>query len=403
VLTLTSAVAVGLPLTASASPDVPAHYQGQGRGTVDHYQLGKLNGGVLYSYLVYKPVGWTTRDRLPLMVVLHGCGLSAAKQMSIDLLNQIADRERFLVLRGDNQASCWHAVSDDALATSAIPDNNHDIIRGGEGDADIVATMTKRVTARYHADADRVYIIGASSGSFQASATAAAYPDLYAGVGSGAGGGPGMSTLCATYPDALIPSYAASGVQSMGKRAHLMPVIALAGTRDYLGEQPVVGGCSRLAFKEWVYINNMLTPSPWATLRPGDCVLLPPGIRPLTQANADLCADTFTIDPFSRTKGKVRNGFTWTKDVARGSFGGCEIAQNWAVDGMGHAWSGGSSDAAATEPWSAPGAQTVSVGFSEPRGPNFSQLSWDFLSTFSLHKLYAATKSYHTACSALTG
>jgi poly(3-hydroxybutyrate) depolymerase len=358
-----------------------------GHGTIAQHTTNDVNPGaptIQYSYVMYMPAGWNAGDRWPLVVAIHGCGSSAWGQMSVDKLNVLADREHFLVLRPDNQANCWRAVSDDALGPSmGLSSDMPDSTRGLGGDVDIVAGMTTRVIADYGADANRVYIMGFSAGAFQASHSAGAYPDLYAAVGSSEGGGPGMAITCVGYPQAVAPKYAQLAVQAMGTRAHLMPFIAVAGGNDPIGEGGVAG-CSRMAFWEWVSINSILTPSPAPTLSPGDCAALP--------ANAT-CADAWTVDPASTETGTVPHGHSWTREVARGEVGGCEIAENWAVDGMGHAWSGGDpSDASAG----------VNTSASDPQGPDLSQLAWDFFSKFSLDKEYAATASPEEACTILT-
>jgi poly(hydroxyalkanoate) depolymerase family esterase len=352
---------------------------------VSQHTYGTLNGGILYTYLVYTPADWTSGDRWPLIVAIHGCGSTATGQMSIDRLNALADQNHFLVLRPDNQANCWRAVSDDAVLPAAtINSGNPDITRGGGGDADIVAGMTKQVLADYQVDPDRVYIMGFSAGAFQASATAGAYPDLYAGASSAEGGGPGMAVTCVGYPQAVAPQYATQAVTAMGQRGHLMPFIAVAGTLDPIGEGGVAG-CSRMAFWEWVAIDSMLTPAANTTISPGACAAFP--------ANTS-CTDAWTVNPSSTRQGAVPNGHTWTEEIATGAVGGCEIAENWAVDGMGHDWSGG-------EPTdSSAGADTEA---SDPQGPDLSQLAWTFFSKFSLSKEYAATNAGTDACSALTG
>jgi poly(3-hydroxybutyrate) depolymerase len=382
-----SAVLIGGFAAAPAGAKAPSP-QGQvggGAGTVAAFDFGTRNGGIHYSYLVYTPIGWTRHDHWPLVVALHGCGSSSKGQMAVDRLNGIADREHFLVLRPDNGAGCWRAVSDDSvLMKVSVPGTTGtaDITRGGGGDADIVADMTKRVIRAYRANSNRVYIMGFSSGAFQASATAAAYPDLFAGASSAEGGGPGMAITCVAYPQAVAPLYAAAAVEATGKRAHVMPFIAVAGDLDPIGEAGVAG-CSRMAFWEWVSINNMLAPSPSSTLPSGRCAALPPQLP---------CSDTWTVDPSSTVTGQVDGGHTWTEQIATGSDGDCVIAQNWVVHGMGHQWSGG-------EPSNPDDG--VDTQASDPDGPDLSQLAWNFFSRFSLKKEYSSTRSYKTACSLL--
>ena len=81
---LAGIAAVGLAV-ASPSSAAPKRYSLEGgKGTVTHHPYGKLNGGILYDYLVYTPAGWTPSERLPLYVALHGCAMNAADMMSRD-------------------------------------------------------------------------------------------------------------------------------------------------------------------------------------------------------------------------------------------------------------------------------------------------------------------------------
>ena len=121
--------------------------------------------GTLYEYNVYTPVGWRGSDRLPLYMVLNGCGVSAAEMMEDTGLNTIADRERFIVAYADNEGAkpnCWPAVAEDAVLTAST--GNPNLTRGAGGAADIVAGMTTQILEQYHGNKHRVYLAGGSSG-----------------------------------------------------------------------------------------------------------------------------------------------------------------------------------------------------------------------------------------------
>ena len=155
----------------------------------------------------------------------------------------------------------------------------------------------------------------------------------------------------------------------------MIPFFTIGGTRDPLGEQPGPGGCSRLNYLEWLFINNTVMPSKTATVAPGVSSQLPPRIAAV--ANTSQRKDTFETDPYSTQEGTVPNGYDWTKYVARDPRG-CEIGQRWVVHGMGHYWSGGSTDPTYS------GEQPTGPGFNDPKGPSASQASWDFFKQFSL-------------------
>jgi poly(3-hydroxybutyrate) depolymerase len=338
-LLATAAAAAVLGLAFTAPADADTGDTGGGAGRVDHRTYQASTG--TNDYLVYVPKGWTGSERLPLYVNLHGCSETAAQQMGASLLNQVADRERFIVAYPDNGGQCWRAVSNIEAS----------ITRGGGGDADIVAGITRQVIASYNVNTERVYVAGISSGAFQASAAAAAYPDLYAAVGMASGGGYGMDVFCVLQPDFTVPVNAARAVAQMGSRAHVMPTFTVGGDLDALGEMSAPSGCTRLAYEQWLITNNLL--------------------KPRTDG------DTFRPDPASTTTGQVPDGYTWTREMARGR-DGCQISERWIVHGMGHHWSGGSTDPIYSDP------QGPAGGFDDPKGPSASEASWRFFRNFTL-------------------
>ncbi|MBO2448695.1 hypothetical protein J4573_16455 [Actinomadura barringtoniae] len=323
--TLAAASVLALTFAAPATAAATA----KGGGHVDHRTYRASTG--TNDYLVYVPRGWKPTDRLPLYVMVHGCGTTATQQMGASLLNPLADRERFIVAYPDNGGQCWGALF-----------NKKNTVRGG-GDADIVAGITREVISHYRANTQRVYLAGMSSGAFQTSATGAAYPDLYAAIGVAAGGGYGMDVGCILLFDSAAPYYAQQAVAQMGRRAHVMPTFTIGGDRDPLGDRPWPGGCTRLAYKQWLATNN----------------LLKPGTR----------GDTFRPNP-TTTTGQVPGGYTWAKELA-GDRNGCQISERWTVHGMNHAWSGGSTDPKYAD-------------YTDPKGPSASQASWRFFRRFTL-------------------
>src|ERR1700704_4472864 len=72
--------------TASAHP-IP--------GTAQTFTYG--SGVTAHPYIVYTPRGWKPSDRLPLLVMLHGCQTTAYQQMEANLYNPVADRKHFVV------------------------------------------------------------------------------------------------------------------------------------------------------------------------------------------------------------------------------------------------------------------------------------------------------------------
>ena len=308
------------------------------------------------DYIVYTPVGWTPSEKLPLYVLLHGCpavdGQGAEAMMGAARINPIADSQRFVALYPDNHAACWHASS---------PGREH-TERGGGGDADIIAGMTRAVMSAYNVDSERVYIIGFSSGSSMASATGYAYPDLYAAVGVNAGSGPNMDTTCNAFTDDTAQYFAEATVEDMGTRARPMPFFGiggdgpLGGEEDYgkwvdpTGLHPKVSGCTRIAYLEALAIDHILDPN-----------------TTYQTSYSESGAITTAED------GTPEQGEPWTRQVALDA-NNCEIAENWIV-GTGHKWMGGSTDPEYTQHF----------GINDPAAPSEGQNSWAFFRQFTLH------------------
>jgi poly(3-hydroxybutyrate) depolymerase len=334
-----------------------------GGGTVYHrdysWSFPSTAGAVATSgsndYIVYTPSGWTPKKRLPLYVLLHGCpgipGQGAEAMMQATRMNPIADSQRFVVLYPDNHASCWHASS---------PGREHSV-RGGGGDADIVAGMTREVMSAYNVDTERVYLMGFSSGSSQASATAYAYPDLYAAVGVNAGSGPNMDTTCNALADDTAPFFAQSTVEQMGIRARPMPFFGIGGDGllggeedfggwvDPTGLHPKVSGCTRIAYLEALAIDEQLLPG-----------------HTFETSYERTGAVTKAED------GTPVTGVPYKQQVALDG-NGCPIAENWIV-GTGHKWMGGSTD-----------PEYAKYGINDVNAPSGGASSWAFFRQFTLH------------------
>jgi poly(hydroxyalkanoate) depolymerase family esterase len=324
-------VANALPAVAAVLREIPADSKAQ-NGIVEDYSYAATAGS--YPYKVYIPADYRKGTPWPLYVNLHGCGTTAEQHVKSTLLNAVADDGHFIVVYPDTMPSgiCWRAFLGDETSKH----------RGLGSDADIIAALTKEVMTQYTIDPERVYLMGMSSGAFQASVMGATYPDLYAAVGGNEGGAYGTDIKCAAETDDVVPVYAALAKQEMGARARFMPFFSLGGDLDPLGDTPAPGGCNRMAFKQWMLTNNLI---------------------------AGGATTQFNLDPSSTIQGQQPNGYAWTKEVFRDK-SGCEIGEHWVVHGMKHFWSGGS-DEAAYATWV------------DPKGPSTSQLSWQFFRRFT--------------------
>lgn len=326
---LVSLCLVLLALSPVAHADQPIDPKAGGKGRIERHEFPSELGA--YPYIVYLPPGHSPKQPLPLVVVVHGCNTTADEQMQANLHNPLADREGFVVLYPDvnrtNIGSCWKAVASDPSSE-----------RRDSGDAAVIAGMTNSVIDRHGIDPERVYLIGMSSGAFQASAMMAAYPDLYAAIGNHAGGGYMMSAACVAAGDsgAAAPIMATAAHNEMGSRARVIPFFALVGDADPL--QP----CTLEAVDQYVMTNNLVA--------------------------SGSMTEPLALAPSAQRQGRRPGGHGWTVDEYRHP-SGCLVGELWHVHGMGHYWSGGTRDPRWSE-------------WTDWKGPNAAAASWAFFRRF---------------------
>ena len=290
----------------------------------------RFRGGV-YRYVVYVPSGRRSRPGMPLVVVLHGCTMTADEEAAATAYDQIAAARGFVVLYPDVDAvdqangGCWKGIWDPGAEGR------------GRGDTGAIAAMTKRVIADWRIDPSRVYAIGISAGGFETAMLGAAYPDVYAAIGIHSGAGYlAAEHGCPAHGSAsTVTASARAALVAMGSRAGVMPVIVFHGDRD--GTVPY--RCGQQALAQWLATDDLVR----RYQHRGPLVLTQTETRHSSVANGH----AYTVLSYAETD--------------------CPVAQFWSIHGMGHYWSGGSADPA-------------SLRYSDPLGPDASAASWAFFS-----------------------
>ena len=265
---------------------------------------GSWTAGVALSpagarrYRLYTPPGLQPGERLPLLVLLHGCTQDATGFAASTHMNRLAAQQRFLVLypeqdRLANAQGCW---------------NWYDTDHGrAQAEADLVLQAIDQACSLRRADRTRVVVAGLSAGASLAALLAIRHPARLCGVVMHSGVPPGTahSTLTA--------------LGAMRGRRHTAPL-------GVLGEVGIGDGWPPL-----LVIHGSL-----------DGVVSPRNGEAAAQAWADAAGAT------ASTPRRVQRGERHAMLVTDFKRRGRTAATLALVQGMGHAWSGG----AAGQPFS---------------------------------------------------
>lgn len=140
-------------------------------------------------YRLYKPSGMRRGERLPLVVMLHGCAQDAQTLAASTKMNRLAEVERFMVLypeqdRLSNLQNCW---------------NWYDTRSGrAQREADSIARAVDHICLIQPVDPLLVALVGLSAGASMASFLAVRQPERFRAVVMHSGVGTGLANSSAT-------------------------------------------------------------------------------------------------------------------------------------------------------------------------------------------------------------
>jgi poly(hydroxyalkanoate) depolymerase family esterase len=262
-------------------------------------------------YFVYTPSNYRTGTAVPLIVMLHGCIQTAMDFATGSQMNQLAEKYHFIVaypqqLSIYNPALCWNWFS------------SSNQIRGS-GEPAILAGIVREIesnTSRWTIDRHRVYVTGLSAGAVMAVILGATYPDIFAAIGvhSGAEFGAITSPLSGGQafaqggPDPIQQGKAA--FKAMGSFARVVPTIVFHGTIDPVS-WPING---KQVVQQWMQTDFLASHGTY---------------------HADFNYPSSTINA-AVPGGQTYTVYKWN------ATNGNEVEEYWLINGMGHAWSGGS-------------------------------------------------------------
>lgn len=271
------------------------------------------------AYHLHLPRGVRRSALVPLVVALHGCDQNAADFAAATRLNTLADRHGFAVVYPEQSLfahgqRCWSWFRPE-----------HQVRHRGE--PAIIAGIVQRLTAervRWRIDPARVYVTGISAGGGMAMVLAATYPDLFAAVGVHSG----PPYRAAARPGRALAAMQGHTLPPPPPRAAdlpMPPLVVFQGTADFTVRRV---NAHRLA-DQWLA---------WFD-----------GADRLGEARSRHSPGRLFHGPRGHT-------------VSHWSAGRRRVLEVWEIDGLGHAWSGGATD----------------LAYSDPRGPRASTQMWRF-------------------------
>ena len=234
--------------------------------------------------------------------MLHGCTQNPDDFAVGTGMNRLSEEHGFIVAyprqpMHANQSACWNWF------------NRKDQMRDA-GEPSIIAGITRAIMTDFNIDAERVYVAGLSAGGAMAAIMSVTYPELYAatGVHSGLAHGSATDVVSAFAAMRGGPGSVASAPRKTRRK----------GTNDHV---------------RTIVFHGMSD----QTVHPSNAEMI------IADARAGLA------DPLRETRyDGFMGGRAYTRSVITTASGVPHI-EHWAIDGLGHAWSGGSPEGSHTD------------------------------------------------------
>ncbi len=275
-------------------------------------------------YKLFRPGVRPPAGQRMLVVVLHGCTQDADDIARGTHFNDLAASTGFEILypeqpQSANALKCWNWY---------LPEH----MTRANGEASIIADLTMQIVRDEAIDPKRVYLAGISAGGAMAANLAVDYPELFAAIGVHSG----LPALAAKSQAEALEAMAkgandasalgAAAFAAMGANARVVPAILFHGTADHLVSPLNL----RASARQWVVTNALA-----AKAQPPEAIEL-----------------HTTDDRLSGQRWALADGTT--------------LVEAWRIDGVGHAWSGG----------------TAGATYVDPKGPDVTVMMLDFFARY---------------------
>ena len=258
-----------------------------------HTQTGKSGSRAYRAYVPASAADGATG----LVMMLHGCTQTPEDFAAGTGMNALADRHGFVVLypeqsRGANAQTCWNWFS---------PNDQ----RRDRGEPEILASIARTEMTRHKVAPQRCFVAGLSAGGAMAVILGETYPDVFAAVGAHSALPFGAARDVAS-AFAAMAGQAQSGAAATGAAASGTRTIVFHGTADAI-----------------------VHPSNGAAIA-RDLERNGPARAVQTPHSGHIGGRAYSADVLSDDTGRVH-------------------LEDWRIEGLGHAWSGGQPDGSYTD------------------------------------------------------